>query len=457
MNTSQIIADLQLHSKYSRAVSKHMEPAIMAMWGKKKGIDLLATGDWMHPLWYKELQLGLEEEREGIFKSKKDPEGARYLLSAEISSIFTQGGKGRRVHTLVFAPSFEVAGKINKELTKRGCNLSSDGRPIVGLSCKAIAEIVFTVSDKCLVIPAHAWTPWFAMLGSKSGFDSVEECFGEFANKIYAIETGLSSDPGMNWKIKDLDRRAILSFSDAHSPMKLGREATVFKARNSKFEIRNFTYDDIYWAIAQRYTGENKGDLKIDYTMEFYPEEGKYHWTGHRKCGVRQSPRETRSKGSQCHVCGRGLTVGVEHRVNQLTSDQLIGLKPVKKKNQNGVVFNHHPTDKTRPGYVMMVPLAEIISEVVGVGVSSKRVASEYENLLERFGSEFKVLLETPESEIEKVGGGKLAEAIGKVRSQDIAVEPGFDGEFGKVKIWPAEDKYVEDKVGKQIELFQNS
>ena len=452
LGNMNIIADLQLHSKYSRAVSKHMVPAVMATWGKKKGIDLLATGDWMHPLWFRELQLGLEEEREGIFRSKEDPDGARYLLSAEISSIYSQGGKGRRVHTLVFAPSFEVAGKINKELTKRGCNLSSDGRPIVGLSCKEIADIVFTVSEKCLVIPAHAWTPWFAMYGSKSGFDSIEECFGQFADKIYAVETGLSSDPAMNWKIGDLDRRAIVSFSDAHSPAKLGREATVFKARNSKFEIRNFTYNDIYWAIAERYLGKNEGGLSVDYTMEFYPEEGKYHWTGHRKCEVRQSPEETRKKGTQCHVCGKGLTVGVEHRVDELTQEDRFEQKPVKKQSKNGVTFNYHPTDETRPGYVMMVPLAEILSEVHEVGVNSKKIAAEYENLVGQFGSEFVVLLEAGEDDLVEVGGEKLAEAIGKVRAQDIAVSPGYDGEFGIVNIWGS-DK-VQGKKEQQMGLF---
>src|SRR3990167_820221 len=257
-----IVADLQLHSKYSRAVSKDIVIPVMAAWGRRKGIDLLATGDWTHSLWMVELQANLEEVIEGIFRSKADPDGSRFLLSTEISSIYTQGGRVRRVHTLVFAPSFAVARKINEELLKRGCNLSSDGRPIVGLSCKQLAEIVLAVDEKCLVIPAHCWTPWFSLYGSKGGFDSIEECFGGFSNRIFAVETGLSSDPGMNWRIKELERRAIVSFSDAHSPMKLGREATVFEGDD------NFTYNDIYGAISERYLGKNDGRLKIDYTVE---------------------------------------------------------------------------------------------------------------------------------------------------------------------------------------------
>ncbi|MBI2010565.1 MAG: DNA helicase UvrD [Candidatus Chisholmbacteria bacterium] len=497
---TQIVADLQLHSKYSRAVSKDMVVPVMARWGKKKGIDLLATGDWMHTLWLRELQSQLIEVSEGIFelkdsildgkidntKTQKGTENAeektKFLLSAEISSIYSEGGKGRRVHTLVFVPSFAAAEKINEKLLARGCNLLSDGRPIVGLSCKEIAEIVFSVEERALVIPAHAWTPWFALYGSKSGFDSVEECFGDLSKRIYAIETGLSSDPGMNWKVADLKRRAIVSFSDAHSPVKLGREATVFvfkdeilrqsgashSARSAQDDSlalkslasesnetgqRKFTYDDIYGAITERFTGKNEGKLKIGYTIEFYPEEGKYHWTGHRACHVKQSPEETRKLGTTCPVCGRGLTVGVEHRVEQLTNDQLIGLNSEKKTNKNGVVFNYHPKDSTRPPYVMLVPLYEILAEVFEVGVASKQVVGAYENLLERFGSEFEVLLRTPIEKIAGTFGKRLAEAIKKVREQDIAVEPGYDGEFGKVAIWPVEAKASEGE-GKQMGLF---
>ncbi|MBI4034937.1 MAG: DNA helicase UvrD [Candidatus Chisholmbacteria bacterium] len=456
---SQVLADLQLHSKYSRAVSREMVIPVMAKWGKRKGIDLLATGDWMHTLWFLELQATLEEVEEGIFRSKVDPEGARFLLSTEISSIYSQGGKLRRVHTLVFAPSFAVARRINEELLKRGCNLSSDGRPIVGLSCRQLAQVVFEVDERCLVIPAHAWTPWFSVYGSKGGFDSLEECFGEFTDKIFAVETGLSSDPEMNWRIKELERRAIVSFSDAHSPRKLGREATVFSyKRQVTSDKKEFNYNDIYWAIAERYLGKNEGKLKIDYTIEFYPEEGKYHYTGHRNCNVRQSPEETLKKGTLCPVCGRQLTVGVMHRVEELAAPELKvqtrlpARQDAKRKvNNNGVVFNYHPTDETRPGYVMMVPLLEILAEVYQVQVGGKRVEEEYVRLTDMLEGEMNVLLKVSIDQLKSAGGERLAEAIDRVRQQEIVIEPGYDGEFGKVKIWSldfARDKPTSEQMG---------
>lgn len=432
----QVIADLQLHSKYSRAVSKNMVIPVMAEWGRKKGIDLLATGDWTHSLWMVELQSQLQEISPGIFVY--GTEKTKFLLSTEISSIYTQGGRVRRVHTLVFAPNFSVARKINDELLGRGCNLSSDGRPIVGLSCRQLAEIVLAVDEKCLLIPAHCWTPWFSVYGSKGGFDSIEECFGEFANKIYAVETGLSSDPAMNWRIKELERRAIVSFSDAHSPMKLGREATVFKGDD------NFTYNDIYWAIAERFVGKNEGKLKIDYTVEFYPEEGKYHLTGHRNCGVKGEP-------GLCPACGKPLTVGVMHRVEQLADPQLKMINAKCQTNKDGVAVNYHPTDETRPPYVMMVPLQEILAQVHGVGVGSVRVQLEYERLIGELGGEFRVLLATSIEKLVGLGGDKLAAAIDRVRRQEISIDPGYDGEYGKVKIWPPDAKAM---GGKQMGLF---
>ncbi|OGY17471.1 MAG: hypothetical protein A2784_03620 [Candidatus Chisholmbacteria bacterium RIFCSPHIGHO2_01_FULL_48_12] len=422
-----IVADLQLHSKYSRAVSKDMVIPVMAAWGRRKGIDLLATGDWTHSLWMVELQANLEEVSEGIFRSKADPDGSRFLLSTEISSIYTQGGRVRRVHTLIFAPGLAVARSINEELLKRGCNLSSDGRPIVGLSCRQLAEIVFSVDEKCLVIPAHAYTPWFSVYGSKGGFDSLEEAFGEYANRIYAVETGLSSDPAMNWRIKELERRAIVSFSDAHSPMKLGREATIFSDKQQvTSDKKEFTYNDIYWAIAERWLGKNEEQLKIDYTVEFYPEEGKYHYTGHRNCGVKGKP-------GVCPKCGRPLTVGVMDRVDKLASEKI---EVIKKTNKDGVMFNYHPTDETRPPYVMLVPLGEILAQVYGLGVGARRVIEEYERLTEYFGGEMKVLTEAKLEELRSVGGEKLAEAMDRVRRQEIVIDPGYDGEYGKVEIW---------------------
>ena len=444
----QIVADLQLHSKYSRAVSPDMIIPIMTEWGEKKGIDLLATGDWTHPLWFKELEANLEEAGEGIYKLKNSNKKTRFFLSGEISSIYTDGGKGRRVHTLFFAPTLAVVKKINEELVKRGANLMSDGRPIVGLSCQQLCEVVWGIDEKVLVVPAHCWTPWFALYGSKSGFDSVEECFGKYADRIYAVETGLSSDPVMNWRIADLDQRAIVSFSDAHSPKKMGREATVFSG-DFNDEV---TFNDVAGAISERFLGKNDGRLKIAYTIEFYPEEGKYHYTGHRTCGVVQSPEETRIKGVICHVCGKPLTVGVEHRVGELARHSPgKPLEPIKKVSEAGVVGYYHPTDSTRPPYVKIVPLHEILAEVVGVGnIYSPKVTQLYERLISGVGSEFEVLLKSDLDKIKAVAGERTAEAIQKIRSGDIVVEPGYDGVFGVVKIWS--DKADENQVQSNLE-----
>src|SRR3972149_10355400 len=283
----EIISDLHLHSKYSRAVSRDMVLPIMTSYAKKKGINLLTTGDWTHPLWIGEIKNQLEEVDQGIYslkieggRSKIDENEPKFILSVEVSSIYSQGGKVRRIHSLLFVPSIDAAEKVNKELTKRGANLSSDGRPIVGLMPVNLLEIIMGIDKSSFLIPCHVWTPWFSLYGSMSGFDSIDECFGDFAKYIFAVETGLSSDPAMNWRIEELHNRSIVSFSDSHSPMKMGRESTVFvpKNGNSKFEIRNskFSYDDIRLAIMQ----DPKAKFKIGYTIEFYPEEGKYHYTG---------------------------------------------------------------------------------------------------------------------------------------------------------------------------------
>ena len=451
----ELIADLQLHSKYSRAVSKNMDLSEIVSWARRKGIDLVATGDWMHTLWFREIQSQLEEVSEGIYQLKVESQKSKvavgpgdqgevkFLLSAEISSTYTQGGKSHRVHTLVFAPDFAIAERINAELLKRGCNLASDGRPIVGLSARDIAEIAFSVSQRCLVIPAHAWTPWFSLYGSKSGFDSIDDCFGDLAGAIFAVENGLSSEPLMNWRISELQRRAIVSFSDAHSGPKLGREATVFQEKNGmtndKLQMTNFEYNDIYWAIAERFLGRNEGKLQIASTIEFYPEEGKYHYDGHRSCGVIQSPEETRKRGVICHVCGRPLTVGVMYRVDQLSDHELFALTTARKSDTVGVTSLSHPSDETRPPFVMLVPLLEILSEVYHSGVSSNTVLSEYHSLVTKFGSEFAVLLQISLEELARFKGERLGEAIRKVRNGNISIRPGYDGVFGKVEIFGEE------------------
>jgi uncharacterized protein (TIGR00375 family) len=435
--TMKVIADLHLHSKFSRAVSQEMVVPVMAEWASKKGIDLIGTGDFTHPIWLRELQTNLEEKSSGVYGLKEaseagsPPAGAwsasdwragrhpLFVLSTEISSIYSQGGKTRKIHTVILAPNFEVVEKINKILLERGANLFSDGRPIVGLTAKQIAEIVLGVDEVCLVIPAHVWTPHFSLYGSISGFDSINDCYEEISPKIFAIETGLSSDPAMNWRIEELADRSIVSFSDAHSPAKLGREATIF-------DLPEVNFENISKAIRKE-----KG-ARIDSTIEFYPEEGKYHYTGHRNCQIVYSPNETRKLGTTCPVCGRPLTVGVMSRVEHLARTEI---ETEIEKDEFGV-RKIYPKGRSRPAYVMMVPLLEIISESLESGVSSQKVINNYNLLINNFVSEFKILLETKISDIERIAGEKVAEGIAKVRSGDIVIEPGYDGVFGKVRIW---------------------
>lgn len=322
----------------------------------------------------------------------------------------------------------------------------SDGRPILGISARDLTELIFSIDEKTLIVPAHVWTPYFALYGSKSGFDSINQCFGEFADKIYAVETGLSSDPAANWRIKELERKSIVSFGDAHSPAKLGREATVFKSRKGrKGRKGGFSFRDLAGALRQ----DNDCDWEIGYTIEFYPEEGKYHYTGHRNCGVVQSPNETKKKGVICPVCGRPLTVGVMHRVEELAGHNQVEVE--LKENGVGLV-GYYSKEQGRPPYVMLVPLQEILAESFQCGVSTKRVREEYENLINKFGSEFAVLTKVTIEKIANFSDERLAEAISKVRKGDIFVKPGFDGEFGKVKVWKDEEEKKEEK--EQMMLF---
>jgi len=440
----KIVTDLHLHSKYSRAVSQQMEPKTMALWADKKGIDLIATADWTHPFWLKELESQLKETASGVFQLKDKSAKAKFVLSTEISSIYSQDGQTRRIHNLVLVPSFKTAHKINDQLKNKGCNLASDGRPIIGLSSIELAELVWSKDQDSLIIPAHVWTPWFALYGSKSGFDSLKRCFGQYSDNIYAIETGLSSDPAMNWRIKDLENKSIVSFSDSHSPPKLGRELTIFSLKNkNQTKKTEFSFNDLTEALKQ----SKDANWQIAYTVEFYPEEGKYHYTGHRNCKVRFSPAETRTKGTTCPVCGRSLTLGVMHRVEQLANEPEI--KPIKKQNQFGLTGYYHPTNEKRPPYVMLVPLMEIIAESFSMGVSSQKVTNEYNNLTKNLGSEYDILTQTKTKDIKQISNEKIAEGIEKVRKGEIVVEPGFDGVFGIVKIWKKDEN-------KKEELLQN-
>ncbi len=487
----QVIADLQIHSRYSRAVSQQMTIPFIWDWARKKGIGLVATGDWTHPLWMREIKANLEEVGNGLLRIRnkelkikneevnindKWNEGEKmpsadplFVLATEVSCIYSQGGRLRRIHTLIWSPSLATADKINKAFIDRGVNLMSDGRPIMGLTSVEVAELVFSIDPTCLIIPAHVWTPWFSLYGSESGFDSIDECFGSYAKYIYAIETGLSSDPLMNWRIKELDNRAILSFSDAHSGTKLGREATVFELDELSFRaireaivrervnspVLDVDFKDELGSKPETYNPKSK----IAYTIEFFPEEGKYHYTGHRNCGVKQTPAETKAKGVVCPVCGRKLTIGVMHRVEQLAGRPEEELKIKKRKLDNteiqGIFSEAFPS---RPPYVRLVPLQEILAEAI-VGLStSQKIQNEYKKLIDNFGGEFNVLLKTDKEKIEEVSGSRVREAIEKVRSEDIVVDPGYDGVFGIVKIWDKEKKIVEEKLPEkpkeQLSLF---
>jgi len=438
----QIIADLQLHSRYSRAVSPNMTLEEISRFAKIKGIGLIATGDWTHPLWFLTIKENLKETSEGIYTLKDKPGEANFLLSTEISSIYSQGGQVRRVHNLIFSPSITTCEKISKELSSRGCNLLADGRPIVGISSVDLLKIVLEIDEKVLFIPAHAWTPWFSIFGSKSGFDSIEECFGDYDRYIYAIETGLSSDPIMNWQIKELKNRSIVSFSDAHSGPKIGREATVFIS--SETNETHFTYDDIANAIKQ--TASSK--LKIGYTIEFFPEEGKYHWSGHRACNIRYNAKEIKEKGLICPVCNKPLTVGVENRILDLSEKLLEEKDLIFLKNKVGLTFVYD-REKTRRPFISMIPLLEILLELNNH--SQIKTQRDYERLTNLLGTEFDILLQKDYDEIEKIGGEKLRQAIKIVRDRKVSVDPGYDGVFGKVKIFKEED---EKKQTAQQSLF---
>jgi len=445
----EFVADLHLHSKYSRAVSPQMMLPEMAKWAAKKGINLLTTGDWTHPLWLRSIKRELEEAGEGVYKIKTPAfakasagkqnskvEDVRLILTTEIASIFKQREKLRRIHNLIFAPSIETAEKINKELLGRSCNLSSDGRPIIGLSSKNLLEMLLNIDKKIILIPCHAWTPHFGIYGSASGFDSIKESFEDLSNYIYGVETGISSDPWMNWQIKELKNRSILSFSDAHSLPKMGRETTVFNIEKS---LDTLTYTDIGKAIISQMKMEDKkwmreNSARVAYTIEFYPEEGKYHYTGHRNCKVIKSPQQIKESGNTCPVCSRKLTEGVMYRVQQLAGQAEFKIYN-SELDENGVNWIKDPRN-IHPPFVKLVPLNEIVAESISSPVGSEKVKIKFDELCLEFGSEINILLKTPIQGLLKAAGEKIAEGVAKVRQGDIFIEPGFDGEYGKVKIW---------------------
>ncbi|OHA09111.1 MAG: DNA helicase UvrD [Candidatus Sungbacteria bacterium RIFCSPLOWO2_01_FULL_59_16] len=406
----RIIADLHIHSPHARAVSKDMTLENLDHWARVKGITVMGTGDFTHPKWMKEIKEKLEPAEQGLYtlkgkneKLKVSETSTRFMLTVEISSIYSKGGKVRRIHNLIFAPSIETAEKINTQLGWLG-NLASDGRPILGLDSEGLAKVVFNVDPQAVIVPAHAWTPWFSVFGSMSGFDSIEECFGAFTPQIFAIETGLSSDPAMNWRLSGLDAIALISNSDSHSLQRIGREANVFDGELS--------YGGIMAVI------RSHDPKRFLFTVEFFPEEGKYHYDGHSEHNVRMSPEETRKASGKCPTCGWPVTVGVMSRVEAL-ADRPSGAKP-----PNAIPFKR------------MVPLDEIIGGAFGVGESSKKVKAEYHRLVSTFGSEFAVLLEAPPSDLKSAAPPEVAEGITRVREGRIRIEPGYDGEYGRVSIF---------------------
>ncbi|TRZ64208.1 MAG: DNA helicase UvrD [Spirochaetia bacterium] len=439
---AKFIADLHIHSKYSRATSKDMDLEELDRWADDKGISVMATGDFTHPQWLAELKEKLEPAEPGLFKLKQEYKrptikgnlaDTRFFLSAEVSSIYSRQspstGEKRvyRVHNLIFAPDFETVEKINVQLGWIG-NLKSDGRPILGLDCRELAKIVFNANPLAAIIPAHAWTPWFSIFGSMSGFDSIEECFGEYSKNIFALETGLSSDPAMNWRLSKLDNVALISNSDSHSAPRIGREANIFDTELS--------YNGIIEAIKsgspnQRKSALNQRKSAFVATIEFFPEEGRYHFDGHRACGVVFSPEETKKHNGICPKCGKKLIIGVMNRVEKLADRPEIKFEQEKFYN----------TYDGRVPYYSLIPLDEIIAEVYGMGVAAKKVKEEYVKLIKAFGSELKILIDLSAEELKTVADEKVVKGIMAVREKKLKIEPGFDGEYGKVKIFSEEEK----------------
>lgn len=420
------ITDFHIHSKYARACSKQLELEQIELWCQIKGIDIVACGDFTHPAWFKEIERKLEPLGNGFFRlhspeqsalvrkeseiQVKQPREVFFTLGTEISCIYSQGGQVRRIHLLVIFPEMEHVKRFNQELTKRGAKLAADGRPILGMSTKLVAEIALSICEEVLLIPAHVWTPWFAIFGSKSGFDSVEECFEELSDYIYALETGLSSDPKMNWTLSQNDKYTLVSNSDAHSLDNLGREANVL-------DLPEVSYNQLFQTIKE-------GDPKrFKHTIEFYPEEGKYHLDGHRDCDFACMPEETKRLKERCPKCGRLLTVGVHHRISDLAD------KPLGREKDPKIPFKS------------IIPLQEIISDIIGVGKKSKKVFGIYKDLINQVGNEFYTLLDAPIEQIAQASTPMIAEGVKRMRDGAVELDPGFDGRYGVIRLFSDEER----------------
>ncbi len=424
----KFIADFHVHSPYSRATSRRMSLPSLHSWAQRKGLRIVGTGDFTHPRWMEDLRTQLAPDDHGLYRLAPElaaeadravPASCRmdvsFILTVEISNIYKKDGKTRKVHNLIFARDLSTAAKIAAALQKVG-NIMSDGRPILGLDSKDLLAIVLEHGRDAFLVPAHAWTPHFSVLGAFSGFGSIEECYEDLSHHIFAIETGLSSDPAMNWRVSSLDRFALMSNSDAHSPEKLAREANLFDTEP--------TFDAIKDALAA-----NDGHSFLG-TLEFFPQEGKYHYDGHRVCGARLAPEETERYGGLCPACGRKVTLGVCHRVAKL-ADRPEGAKP----------------DGKLP-FERLIPLREVLSEVVGTGPASRRVTSAYGKLLTMLGSELHILRKASAEQLESAAIPGLSEAIRRVRAGEVHIAPGYDGEYGTIKIFAKPEREAFSRQG---------
>ncbi len=421
MSIMYFIADLHIHSRFSMATSKSLDFESLYTAARLKGITLIGTGDFTHPGWFAEIREKLVSAEPGLFKLKDEiakqcdtsvPESCtgdvRFILQCETSNIYKKNGITRKNHNLIFAPDIETAAKFNLRLDKKG-NIKSDGRPILGMDAKELFAILLDCSPDCFLIPAHIWTPWFSLLGSKSGFDSIVECFEDLAPEIFAVETGLSSDPPMNRRVSELDRLTLISNSDAHSTFSLGRNANIFNTELSYQAVRSAL--------------ESGDPARCLGTLDMHPEEGKYHFDGHRKCNVCMNPTETIEKKGLCPVCGKPLTLGVLYRVEKL-ADRSFDEKP----------------EKCLPFY-HIIPLHEILSEILDIGPKTKKVGQYYKSALETLGPEIDILHKCPVEEIKKLKIPLLGEAIKRMRQEKIHIFPGFDGQYGKILLFEPDEK----------------
>src|SRR3989339_1000143 len=418
------IIDLHIHSKYARATSKFFDLAEMVKWSEIKGVDIISCADFTHPAWFAQLEKNLiEDNSSGLYRLKDSNSAVRFIISTEVSCIYRQGDKTRRLHLCILMPNLTSAGKFNQALAARGAKLASDGRPILGMSAKEVLQIMLETDKRAMMIPAHVWTPWFAVFGSKSGFESLEECFEELTPHIKAIETGLSSDRVMNWRLKELDNITLVSNSDAHSGPQIGREANVM-------DLSEKTYQEIVDIIA------TKNRTKFLYTIEFYPEEGMYHADGHKDCGFSCLPEASQKLKGLCPKCKKPLTIGVLAQVEKLAT-----LK------DNEVDKNQHIP------YKSIVPLPSIISDYLGVGRNSQRVQKLFLDIIVSAGNEFKVLLDLSAEELIKIMPAVLADGIIRMRQNKIKLIPGYDGQYGQVEIFSKKERQVA-RDNQQTKLF---